>query len=86
MPPSSIVISSPLIPNCPADDTCANTKAIRALLALDGTWSTVVKIATVPAPLAGAPGRRTGIKSRFDFFSRVRWAKRAIGLGLSTRQ
>jgi hypothetical protein len=44
-------------PNCPADDTCANTKAIRVLLALDSTWSTVVKIATVLAPMAGAPGK-----------------------------
>ena len=53
-----MVISTAMIPNCPADDTCANTKTIRALLALDSTWSTstVVKIATEPAPLAGAPG------------------------------
>jgi hypothetical protein len=51
-----MVISTAIIPNCPADDTCANTKTIRALLALDSTWSTVVKIATQPAPLAGAPG------------------------------
>jgi len=53
---ATMVISTAMIPNCPADDTCANTKTIRALLALDSTWSTVVKIATEPAPLAGAPG------------------------------
>ena len=51
----TMVISSPMIPNCPADDTCANTKTIRALLALDSIWSTVVEIATEAAPLAGAP-------------------------------
>ena len=50
-----MVIGSPMIPNCPADNTCANTKVISALLALDSTWSTVVKIATKPAPLAGVP-------------------------------
>ena len=52
---ATMVISTAMIPNCPADDTCANTETIRALLALDNTWSTVVKIATEPAPLAGAP-------------------------------
>jgi len=51
-----MVISTAMISNCPADDTCANTKTIRALLALDSTWSTVVEIATEPAPLAGALG------------------------------
>jgi hypothetical protein len=49
------VISSPMIPNRPAEDTCANTKTISALLALDSIWSTAVEIATKPAPLAGAP-------------------------------
>jgi len=55
MKPATIVIGSPMMPNCPADNTCANTKVISALLALDSTWSTVVKIATKPAPLAGVP-------------------------------
>jgi hypothetical protein len=56
-----------MIPNCPADDTCANTKTIRALLALDSIWSTVVEIATETALLAGAPaegrvGRLTSLQ------------------------
>jgi hypothetical protein len=50
-----MVISSPMIPNRPAEDTCANTKTISALLALDSIWSTAVEIATEAAPLAGVP-------------------------------
>jgi hypothetical protein len=61
-----MVISTAMISNCPADDTCANTKTIRALLALDSTWSTVVKIATEPAPLQGRRGKnRSGGSIRF---------------------
>jgi hypothetical protein len=64
-----------MIPNCPADDTCANTKAIRALLARDSTWSTVVKIATEPAPLAGAPVEEqvVGLNPASDLIANAAW-------------
>jgi hypothetical protein len=77
MQPAAMVIGSPMIPNCPADDTCANTKVISALLALDSTWSTVVKIATKPAPLAGVP-----VEEQVGRLNSLQTSSRANTLGI----
>jgi hypothetical protein len=72
-----MVISSPMIPNCPADDTCATTKVISALLTLDRTWSTVVKIATKPALLAGVP-----VEEQVGRLNSLQTSSRANKLGI----